>query len=393
MCYTRCMNDKNIENTVLTPVELANKLDSVIYNVQKLTKYNLPENEWARKSVELHEDLYLEYLGDSSLGVALPLSKVKELCPELYNQLIKPAIDIANKANKSYKAPESPAYVILDNQYKNACYNSSIHSIEIGIPYLRSKENMQEAIAVISHEWTHAYQDLENRITKNLVTEGILPSSNKNKRFARSYCGESHVSELHADRGSEAMNKIASSISDLMRDYESFDYGFCDERSAHPNHRKRIKALLEKELGNEIFGMNGKWENDSFVPNSFVESGNNIKNIVRGEITNNQKNHYFAQGRYKHLQTTEDGEMLKNGYNLKLAIEKKSEELVGKLDKLVEHGIDPEKKRKWLAVVRVEVAKFKRENKPEFFDVKNLPPANWIERTKYPPKSVAEVAK
>lgn len=387
------MNDKNIENTVLTPAKLARKLDSVIYDVQKLTKSNLPENAWAREAVKLHGDLYLKCLGDNSCGVALPLSKAKELCPELYDQLIKPAIDIANKANKSYKAPESPAYIILDNQFKNACYNSSIHSINIGIPYLRSQETMQEAIAIISHEWTHAYQDLEGRITKNPVTEDILSSSNKGKPFARSYCGKSHASELHADRGSEAMNKIASSISDLMRDYESFDYGFCDERSAQPNHRKRIKALLEKELGNEIFGMNGKWENDFFVPNSLAESGNNIKNVVRGEITNNQKNHYFGKQRFEQLPATEDGKMLKNGYNLKLAIEKKSEELVVKLDKLVEYGINPEKKHKWLAVVRVEVAKFKRENKPEFFDVKDLPPANWTERAKYSPKSATEIAK
>lgn len=158
------------------------------------------------------------------------------------------------------------------------------------------------------------------------------------------------------------------------------NYNCDDIKDEHPNHRKRIKANLEQALSNEIFGMNGEFieknGNYSFIPDSLSHSPKIIKNTVRKNIGEGK----IHPDPYGEFPVSEDSRLVKNGYPLRLATEKKTEELLQKLDTLVESGFDLKKKKEWLGLIEREIKDFKEKNKPEFVDKKDIPTRKWMQR-------------
>ncbi|MEQ1790493.1 MAG: hypothetical protein ABL857_08620, partial [Rickettsiales bacterium] len=270
------MNDKNTTQPALTPAQLADKLQILIGTVQNLAEE--PDgNEWAKGIAN-----YLSsYKMASESSIILPFHKAKELCPELYDQLIKPSIEMANKAGELHKTPDPPAYIIIDKDYNNMGYNNRLHSINIGLPCLRIRQNMEEAAAIIAHEWGHAHHNLQYRAKNRLVRTADLPVSNKGKEYAPS-SDSAHHNELCADRHAAAMNNIANILTDIINKQNNYTRKY----KSHPSQQERIKASLKQELGNKIFGMNGKWvENEnndvpSFTPKTLEESDDYIKRKV-----------------------------------------------------------------------------------------------------------------
>ncbi|MEZ5692028.1 MAG: hypothetical protein R3D71_10260 [Rickettsiales bacterium] len=338
-------NSKNTHKSSLTPQELADKLE-------KIMDFN---------------------------RVSFPFSNIKEIHPELYEQLIKPGLEVAYGAGKICRTPKPLYAIMIDKDLDNMSYDPTYHELIIGLPYLRKQQSMREAIAVISHEWGHVYHSYAAR--------GSYYETNKNKDKKRTTIVEQgeltpnkllHLDELHADRFAEPIDKIASSLQAVISDLKKYNYD--DKNIPHPNHRKRIKQLLEKALSNEIFGMNGEFieknGNYSFIPDSLGHSPKIIKNTVRKNIGEGK----IHPDPYGGFPVSEDGRLVKNGYPLRVSTEKKAEELMQKLDTMVESGLDLEKKKEWLGLIKREIKDFKEKNEPEFVDKKDIPTRKWMNR-------------
>lgn len=349
----------------LTPTQLADKLKSVIKQVQELAKSDAPDNEWARDAVKEYKKHFpSQYFPDDDISTAilLPVSYVEKLCPELMQQIIKPALEIADNENKLFKKPAPLKYIAFDSRLDNCNYHPWHHAICIGTPYLAALTNKDEVIATISHEWGHAYQNL--RWGYKGMDNSNCPTDNKHKPFAPSTYFTDPRLEFHADNSGKAIDVISSLLFSMLK-YSSTYY---DDGLKHPNSRTRIKSLLKKELGYKIFGMNGGFSKDGFIPIKLEESHPNVQTYAHRELARNGVSRIFS----RHRPVTEDGKMVANHMVFSSAIERKSEELMLILDDLVKPNLTTEKKEQWLELVKTEIEKFTAENKPKFVDKNDI---------------------
>ena len=165
-----------------------------------------------------------------------------------------------------------------------------------------------------------------------------------------------------ADRAASARGLIDDYLIHTIENREYYDY---DEIiNTHPTNRNRIRALLEKLLGNDIFQKNGSWvekidgsgKRIHFQPHDFEQSGKIIQKIVREQG-------YMRMKPRAGERITEDGRAIANWDELEKKIEAKAEELMRQLDPLVKDGdFTLEKKNEWLALMDKEVAEFKKQN-------------------------------
>ncbi len=380
-------NSTNSPLSSLTPQELANKLEKLIDYVRESAKSDNPEDKWAKASIQNHTDMQRIFTDYTDDGITLSYTRMKELCPELYEQLIYPAIEMAEKYGKIYKTPPPPSHIALEKHYDNFNFNNSEYfDLMIGIKMLKKQPNMQEAIAVTAHEWGHIYQDLASSLNYGILFVGEIDKKNlrpeeEDKRFAPMDELNPHYQELSADRFVEPIINIASRITQII-DYQKHNNNDDNKhKKIFPNLRKLIKASVERALSNEIYGMNGEWETKDggyhFVPTSFSESPKIITDKVIKNIGITNKIDLFFLRKFP---VTEEGELVKNAEQLKIATEKKAEELIKQLDKLAESGINTEKKQQWMNNLLKEITEFKETNKPEFLNKQDIPERTWRER-------------
>ena len=94
----------------LTTKELADKCQKLWEDVIERSKTDNPEDGWAKEAVELGKEFHKDDPKEcDSLCLPLRTSDIKKNLPELWEQVIEPAIKIANKKGDMYKAPEAPA--------------------------------------------------------------------------------------------------------------------------------------------------------------------------------------------------------------------------------------------------------------------------------------------
>jgi hypothetical protein len=101
-------NEENISNQKkLTPQELAKRLDIVILDILDAVETgNAPK--WAKEAVErFKQRKEISPYSYSRIGVMLTIEQVKTLCPELYEQVINPAMEIAKSKTTLYTPPRA----------------------------------------------------------------------------------------------------------------------------------------------------------------------------------------------------------------------------------------------------------------------------------------------
>ena len=210
MCYGERMIENNAqsESPKLTPQQLADKMAAVVDEVRRLgtpPESDKPENEWAKEAVDNHNSFSEgvgKVVGDN--GSFLPLQKIKELCPEFYNQVLIPAFDMADNATSVYKKPSLPLYIDLDGEanrfanYHCTTNEGEITFFHVGISAITKQHSVNSTICSLAHEFGHCYQDLEELITKFGFKD---PNpQNTGKPFPRSYNDSTIKKEFDADR-------------------------------------------------------------------------------------------------------------------------------------------------------------------------------------------------
>ncbi len=401
------MSDESIQSSLtMTPQQLAVKLNSVVDEVTALAESGGPE--WAQearsKHVKKHEADSEHY---SNEGVVLTTEKARELCPELFEHLIDPGIRDANKTGEIYRTPSDPEYIVLDKHNYSFTLNAAERTIGVSINNLARQRNMLDACTCVTHEWWHAFQHSGDG--QPHPEDYYIGPLSKGKSFAPAFgIREKVASEFDADRAtSYPMNTIAFFLTGICDSEYGGYYDATDkpdtcpaERYSHPNDRARIKSMLEKALSNEIFGVNGKWQEREgkhfFVPNNISQSNKEIKKRFRDRTRG--KINIGADSSYP---ITESGEMVVNWQELQVATEQKAEELMKKLDKIVnpddkevsqifqqqlkaaktpedisrvtrEHlerlrkPISQETAQQWLDMAQEEITRFRETHKPEF---------------------------
>ena len=179
----------------LTPPELANKLDGVVDEVIRLSKIDGKENDWAREATEFYKIVSWSLGGTKGKsGVYLELSYIKRLCPELYEQVITPAVEQQSTISNIYKDIKPLERIVLIKDWDAICSATiGLSEIRIGTKYVRTRLGIDELIAVMEHELGHFQQ--------GFIARKLTPN---------------HVLEYQADRVSKPLDMIAVSLSKLL---------------------------------------------------------------------------------------------------------------------------------------------------------------------------------
>lgn len=362
----------------LDPQELANALERLvdhIYN-QMLESSNQEIVEFtnkAKKKNGLNE-------------ILLPMGIIKECLPDFYEQVIKDTFDNINHRKKLYQHPEEPISVFIDKTSNKCAYAPESHSLYIGLLSIRKMQRIEELPAVLGHELGHSFQLHKKQNRKNTAPNDKhgIPSPSfliASKLELPSIVKREYDADRHSPKAEDLVSFLLSSAIEKNKKYKYDDY-----YQTHPNHYNRIRVLLEQKLGNEIFGFNGSWQkrpkktaNGSgyfFCPNTIAESHGIIKDKMQQLIGKDKEKP--DGGGYAGYRLTEDGKVVTNWSKLEPAIMQKAEELMLKLDALVESGLNIESKNEWLAIVEKEVAEFRKIYQPEFMDLSKLKSANWM---------------
>jgi len=346
-------------------------LDGLFFNEGTAWKTESRDNA---KNLSVEQLKKFEETQINDYCIALKTDDFIQHFPKVWHDIIEPGIKMANEKGKIYKAPERPKYIILDNMYKDCYYDLYNHFIKLGLPYLFKLESKEEAASLVSHEWGHAYDLLNKRVKRGLVTEETLLKEHPEdlgKTFAPNTF-LNHDSEFTADRYSYAKTAIPLILSQLIN--KPYLYDYLDKEETHPSYRKRLGCYVEEMLGNDILGMNGKYSlSDEPNKNHFASkvlflSPENVQKNVRKQIGYDRIKPSYL------FDVAEDGRLIRDYDSFKCKIEEKAEELLQILDPIVNGGdFSSEKKAQWLEIMDAEVAKFREENKPELFEGKYIP--------------------
>jgi hypothetical protein len=262
-------------------------------------------------------------------------------------------------------------------------YNAYWHTISLGSKYIAKLESIEELVAIVAHEFGHAFAKLSIRNQHNLLKDNCCFDDQNSPQTFEPESEYEHIKEYNADRYSNPRSMIATFLSSIINN--KFHYNFVDYDSGHPNCRKRISILLEEMLGNGIFKRNGilVLKNNAnnepipkYLPRTIQSSGEIVKK-------NTRKNIGYDRVQPRGSMATEDGRLVINWDELDKQISAKAEELMEKLDYFVEQGLDVDKKARWLAIVDRDVAQFRTHNKPEFLEPKKIPLGGWASGIKF----------
>lgn len=369
--------NEHSEPKQITPQELVEELLRADAQVRNYANSEGKENDWARtaigRGIHWHIDNSDYY---TEKAIAIPFDKIKELCPNLYSQVIEPAEKIVHKKSIFYKKPDQIKYLTIDaiNHTRTMFYRHDYHSIGLNLAQIDKCSDINEVIAVYGHELWHTYQAVPLRTEK-------LFSSQKNSPKYKPIIGE-----LDANRNSDPIGIISRYLTilaeikdDVKRSKTYYLDGYRTEN--HHCYRKNIKILVEQILGDDIFGINGifveqKDNEYRFQPNKFSNSHHVIKKIIDEKTTGKENTDPAG---YKGYVVTENGEVVTNWWKyIKPKIEKKSEEIMQVLDEMMDSGFTLDKKEEWLDLVKKEVASFKEKNQPEFMDLEKLRERGWM---------------
>jgi len=350
----------------ITPQELADKLDAVVDEVHRLAKIDDKENDWAREAVK-----YGKQHTNHENVILIPIASISDLCPELIEQVFIPAENMAKEKSGGLYIATPIKYIIVDRDADATMYYDNMNSIAIKPKSIGRFTNIRELIAITAHEYGHSYKKLTS--IADFLTEAL---GDENHAFTE---------ELKANRLSD-QEALLDIFTDMLakEEVDKTKYYYQDGYMAdgHPSVRKHLKPILENMLGNEVFCMNGQFAKRkngeySFIPNIVASSHSKIKEIIAEKTRGKEKVNTGLREGYR---PTKNGEIVTNWNSLQPAIEQKSEELMEKLDDMVNYGFDLDKKHEWLDLIKREVTEFKETHKPEFMDLSKLRQANWMDR-------------
>jgi len=352
---------KDQEKTELTSEEIVARFRAIMDEAREETKLYGSQHDWAREAVYRYDNpvkYESEYNEDGSdkykpKEFYIPIKILKKKFPEFYDDILKIGMEQADKYRESLYPKELPPselkHISLSEELvKNAAYIPEEHNIKFYFPILQSN-SPDELISVIAHEWGHAHQRTKLRALiekqENYCDRDKVPDEQFLGNMCEKIRDELYTSrletkranqikrkdEIDADRGSEPNTFIEELINDTVSDVKS--YTFDELAKDHPNNRTRIKALLKKALGDDIYGANGTFQEDAdgklqFVPNKLAESINSVRLNFNHDEFKKHKNDFVSI----------DGKVVSNADKLNSKIEKQAEQLMKRLDSLVESG-------------------------------------------------------
>ncbi len=364
------MDIKN--NNSIATKELSNKLERLIKSARSLAKSGDYKDNWAKGVVESHDSLssnfYSKFINS---GITLPISKMKDLCPEFHEIIIK-SIEQADNSSDMYQKIIPPDSITIYKYGNNASYSlfgSKFGRISVSIPKIRSLENTDEIVALLAHEIGHHRQQF------SAYKKSVLNEEEKNKPFLIEP-ENNHQKEYLADRHSDSRSALSLLLSDILS--ESYLYDYPDRKHSHPNHRSRIEVSLRKLFLDDVVKLNGTWENLSSdkkvvlrpktVQKSYPIVHKKINDTLSFPDSDNSGINY-AMRTHKDKPVTEDGKIIENYKQLEKIADREIVKLMRALDISVNTGLDTYRKQQWLQSVDDKVKEFKEKYKPSFVEM------------------------
>ncbi len=141
------MSDESKQKSLaMTPQILSEKLGKVLEDMKTLAASNAEGYYVAKYDLGHKQHLHKEEPDVFSENVAafIPTHRMKELCPELYEQLINPALAHSDRKNKFIN------FVGLDPEKNDITYSEKNNAVNIGMGFLESTSSMEEAISILA---------------------------------------------------------------------------------------------------------------------------------------------------------------------------------------------------------------------------------------------------